>query len=248
LLAEDPSLRGGSVGRSSINPAEVIVGGKEHDVLTNAATVEELLSAMGNAPDGDARVLPPPSTPIHSGIVIHTDRLRTVQHTVVRRIPFRVDETYTTDLDPGTIEVNRPGRVGRGRYTYETEIVNGKEVSRKLVSSTIIKKPVSEQRTFGEVVPVDTQAKAHPIYGTKDSETGQASWYDPPWSGLTAANKTLALGTQVTVTNLANGKSVAVTIDDRGPYGPGRVIDLSPEAFSQISDLGTGVLNVRISW
>jgi rare lipoprotein A (peptidoglycan hydrolase) len=159
-----------------------------------------------------------------------------------------VDETYTTDLDPGRIEVNRPGRVGRGRYTYETEIVNDKEVTRKLVSSTILKKPVSERRTLGEVVPVDTQAKAHPIFGTKDSETGQASWYDPPWSGLTAANKTLAFGTEVTVTNLANGESVVVTIDDRGPYGPGSVIDLSPEAFSQISDLGTGVLNVRISW
>jgi rare lipoprotein A len=51
----------------------------------------------------------------------------------------------------------------------------------------------------------------------------------------------------VTVTNLDNGKSVTVVINDRGPYG-GRSIDLSEEAFAQIAPLGQGVAHVRLTW
>jgi len=62
---------------------------------------------------------------------------------------------------------------------------------------------------------------------------------------FTAAHKTLDFGTIVEVTNLANGKSVQVKINDRGPYGAGRVIDLSSAAFAEIASLGTGVINVE---
>jgi rare lipoprotein A len=62
----------------------------------------------------------------------------------------------------------------------------------------------------------------------------------------TAAHKTLPFGTMVEVTNLANGKSIIVKINDRGPYGPGRVIDLSRSAFEQIASLGTGVIYVNL--
>jgi rare lipoprotein A len=77
---------------------------------------------------------------------------------------------------------------------------------------------------------------------------GQATWYDPPWSGLTAASPWIPFGTHVTVTDVATGQTVIVVISDRGPFSPGRIIDLSPEAFSVLSPLGRGVLDVRISW
>jgi rare lipoprotein A len=80
------------------------------------------------------------------------------------------------------------------------------------------------------------------------TQQGQATWYDPPWSGLTAAHPWLPFGTQVTVTDLATGRSVTVVIDDRGPFSPGRVIDLAPEAFSVLAPLGHGVLQVSLSW
>jgi len=66
-------------------------------------------------------------------------------------------------------------------------------------------------------------------------------------NAMTAAHKTLPFGTVVEVTNLANGKSVQVRITDRGPYGPGRVIDLSSGAFSEVAWLGTGVIYVQYS-
>jgi peptidoglycan lytic transglycosylase len=81
-----------------------------------------------------------------------------------------------------------------------------------------------------------------------NTQTGIASWYDPPWSGLTAAHPTLPFGTHVTVTDVETGRSVTVVIDDRGPFSPGKIIDLSPEAFSVLRPLGTGIIDVRLSW
>ena len=87
------------------------------------------------------------------------------------------------------------------------------------------------------------------VPGTRGhTQTGEASWYDPPWSGLTAAHPTLPFGTHVTVTDLATGRTVVVVINDRGPFGAGRVIDLSPEAFQALRPLGSGVLTVQLSW
>lgn len=62
----------------------------------------------------------------------------------------------------------------------------------------------------------------------------------------TAAHKKLPFGTVVKVTNLSNNKSVIVTINDRGPFVKGRIIDLSKSAFSSIGPLSAGLLNVKI--
>ena len=91
------------------------------------------------------------------------------------------------------------------------------------------------------------------------SETGMASYYARKFqhrktasgerlnnNSMTAAHKTLPFGTEVMVKNLGNGKSVAVRINDRGPFVKGRVIDLTRAAFSQIADLNKGVAEVEI--
>ena len=66
-------------------------------------------------------------------------------------------------------------------------------------------------------------------------------------SKLTAAHRKIAFGTKVKVTNLANKKSVIVEINDRGPWTPGREIDLSKRAFMEIADnKNHGALKVSI--
>ncbi len=88
---------------------------------------------------------------------------------------------------------------------------------------------------------------------------GMASWYGPGFhgrltangerynqNGLTAAHKSLPFGTQVRVTNLHNGRSVIVRINDRGPYIHGRVIDLSKGAANVIGLLNSGVAPVQL--
>jgi len=90
-------------------------------------------------------------------------------------------------------------------------------------------------------------------------QTGTASFYGGKWHGrktangeifdtykLTAAHKTLPFGTKVKVTNLNNGKSVVVRINNRGPYVIGRVIDLSQAAFSKIENMSRGVTKVKL--
>lgn len=91
------------------------------------------------------------------------------------------------------------------------------------------------------------------------TQTGQASFYANKFQNrktangerykaneLTAAHRTLPFGTRVKVTNVHNGKSVVVRINDRGPFVRGRIIDLSRAAFANIGDLSSGLLTVRI--
>jgi rare lipoprotein A len=90
-------------------------------------------------------------------------------------------------------------------------------------------------------------------------EEGLASWYGGKFQGritssgevfdanlLTAAHKTLPFGTMVKVTNLANGRSTVVKINDRGPFVEGRIIDLSRAAAEQIDMVGTGTARVSV--
>jgi rare lipoprotein A len=63
---------------------------------------------------------------------------------------------------------------------------------------------------------------------------------------MTAAHRTLRLGTRVRVTNTRNGRSVEVRINDRGPYGRGRIIDLSEAAARRLDMIDAGVVPVVV--
>jgi len=90
-------------------------------------------------------------------------------------------------------------------------------------------------------------------------QEGLASWYGPEFHGrltssreifdmhdMTAAHPTLPFGTYVMVTNLNNGQSTIVRINDRGPFVPGRIIDLSYAAARVLGAIGPGVIPVRL--
>ena len=88
---------------------------------------------------------------------------------------------------------------------------------------------------------------------------GMASYYGKGFHGrrtasgqrfnqhaLTAAHRSLRFGTRVRVTNLRNRKSVVVTINDRGPYAKGRIVDLSRAAAQHLGMIKSGVARVRL--
>lgn len=92
-----------------------------------------------------------------------------------------------------------------------------------------------------------------------DEEIGIASWYGPNFHGkhtsngeiydmnaLSAAHKTYPMNTMVKVTNLDNGKNLAVRINDRGPFVKGRVIDLSKMAADKLGVISSGTAKVKI--
>ncbi len=91
------------------------------------------------------------------------------------------------------------------------------------------------------------------------SETGRASWYAPGFHGrktssgekfdmntMTAAHRTLPIPSYARVTNLANGKSVIVRINDRGPFHNSRVLDVSKAAAQKLGFISRGTANVRV--
>jgi len=93
------------------------------------------------------------------------------------------------------------------------------------------------------------------------TETGLASFYSESYNGkktangeiynsseYTAAHKKLPFNTKVKVTNLSNGKTVKVRINDRGPFVAGRIIDLTRAAAKKIDMVGAGVTKVKISY
>ncbi|WP_114789816.1 septal ring lytic transglycosylase RlpA family protein [Niabella yanshanensis] len=92
-------------------------------------------------------------------------------------------------------------------------------------------------------------------------ETGKASFYADKFVGrktasgaifkqnkLTAAHKTLPFGTKVKVKNQANGKTVKVLINDRGPFVQGRIIDLSKKAAKRLDMVNAGISDVTIKY
>lgn len=74
---------------------------------------------------------------------------------------------------------------------------------------------------------------------------GMAAYYSGRGSGLTAAHKTLPFGTRVRVTDPKTGRSVVVTINDRGPFNRGRVLDLCTQAARSLGMISRGVIYVR---
>ncbi|HEV8389999.1 MAG TPA: septal ring lytic transglycosylase RlpA family protein [Dongiaceae bacterium] len=91
------------------------------------------------------------------------------------------------------------------------------------------------------------------------NETGIASWYGPGFhgkrtangevydeNGLTAAHKTLPMPSMIRVTNLENGRSIEVRVNDRGPYAAGRVIDMTRRGAQLLGFINNGTARVRV--
>jgi len=114
--------------------------------------------------------------------------------------------------------------------------------------------------TFPSPPPPRTKESSSRLEGQMIEQLGAASWYGPGFHGrktasgetfnqnaLTAAHRSLPLGTTAIVTNLETGKSARVKINDRGPYVWGRKIDLSHAAAQRLEIKKKGVAKVKIT-
>jgi peptidoglycan lytic transglycosylase len=110
--------------------------------------------------------------------------------------------------------------------------------------------PTPSVKSVAQIVPIATEEVV--------SELGLASWYgeecqgNPTASGevfdmngLTAAHRSLPLGTKIKVTNLRNNRSLVVKVNDRGPFIQSRFLDLSMAAAKKLGFFGAGVAKVR---
>ena len=217
--------------REAVN-VRLAAAGQIREVITNEVDVAGLLDSLGVVVDGQDEVSPDPSTALSRGMLIRVVNVEVERVVEQQEIPYSTEVQKSNDYMQGVRRVVRAGVPGLVNRTFEVRRENGQEVARTLVDSRQLRPPVKE------VV----------IEGTRPprSESGVASWYHRV--GMVAAHKTLPMGTEVHVTNVANGRTATVIINDRGPYIEGRIIDLSDDAFARLAPLGVGTVNVRITW
>jgi rare lipoprotein A len=121
------------------------------------------------------------------------------------------------------------------------------------------RRPQSSRSTVATQRPAPTPAPARVEGKPLSVEVGMSSWYGPPYNNqrgangeiydqnaMTAAHRTLPMGTIVRVTNVETGQSAVVKITDRGPFVHGRVLDLSLAAAKQTGVYRAGVAKVKI--
>ena len=211
--------------------------GVTETVITNAATIRDVLAELGVALAGRDEVWPTLDAAPSRGMLVKVLRVGTRTETATRAIPYPTQFRYDPSLERGIRKIRQAGRNGSRLETAIVTYKDGKAIARKVLSSKVVRKPVPK------IVTVGSGPRCACNRGT---QSGKGTWYGAP--SMTAAHRSLPFGTVVRVTNLENGRTVTVTIRDRGPYGDGRIIDLSKDAFAQLSSLSDGVIPVRIRW
>lgn len=219
--------------------------------VTATGTVLDALRAAGVSLGTHDEVTPDLSTVLtdDTAITIVRVELRTVSRTVA--VPYSATTQNDATLASGTKKVKTPGVNGTATETWLQTVRDG-QVSGEVRISSVIATAAQDQVTLvgtkAAAATPTTTTPAAPAAGNScgvswyasGSRTANGEAFNP--DGLTAASKTLPFNTMVKVTNPANGQSVVVRINDRGPYVAGRCLDLARGAFSQIASLGTGAI------
>lgn len=180
-----------------------------------------------------------------TGTVKEGDQYQTTARLNLREGPSTSDDIIIT-LPLGSTVTIVEGTPENGFYKVTTDSGEGYVFGSYLASGA------TKVKTGTGATGATTTTKT----GTGQIETCKASFYTEGQktangetfntNALTAAHKTLKFNTVVRVTNKANGKSVDVRINDRGPFVAGRCIDLSRAAFSRIASTSAGVASVTV--
>jgi len=206
--------------------------GASSQLITNAPDVGYLLDSLGVILRKHDEVRPAVDAPLEGGETITVTRVRFAKITEREEIAFGTRTRSTDRLVRGQQQVEREGVPGLEEVEYRVRKEDGKTVDRTVLSRRKVRDPVTR------VILVGTRSP--------NTQSGTASWYHR--DGMVAAHKTLPKGTRVTVTNLSNGKTVTVVIDDRGPFVKDWIIDLSDDAFARIAPLSSGLARVKLEW
>jgi len=233
----DPQAKlfsGSTVIVSHAKKITIVEGGNTNTVFTTQKTIEEAIWDQKNITLGDDDITAPArNLLVKDGMKIVVTHVLIKQETVEKPIAFNTVTNSDDTLSWRITKVTQKGIPGNNEITYKVVYNDGKEISRKILSQNVTQTPTDQIVTQGTYVKLGK------------ASTGMASWY--AYTGqLCAANPWLPLGSYVKVTNQDNGKSVIVKINDRGPFGVGRIIDLDKVAFAKIADLGAGVANIKM--
>lgn len=267
----DISRAGLSFSMQTAKDVTVTAGGKTQKVSA-VGTVADALKAAKISVDSNDVSKPGLGTPLADGMKITLTMVD--QKSQKRRVavPFSTKRVETPSMAKGATEIATKGVKGTNEETWTVVYKDGKKVSEKKVSTKVVKAPVTQVVKVGTKKAESSSASSrsnagsrsnsgstsNPVTsgstcvastygegdGTAGGPTASGETFDP--SALTAASRTLPLGSTIRVTNVNNGRTVTVRINDRGPYVGGRCLDLSTAAMNAIAP-GQGLVTVRYS-
>lgn len=171
-------------------PIHMMLYGKMVDIRTQAATVGELLKKKGVNLATQDGVSPAESTPISDGMVV--DVYRNGEQTVSeeKEVDFRTKQIQDADQPVGYKKVQTPGAKGKKIVTFQVELKNGKEVSRKEIQSVTVVEPKEQVEVVGtKPNPGNGLTKAKGVIQFRDSKgvVHRETYYDLPMSGVMRA-------------------------------------------------------------
>lgn len=214
-------------------PVAIAVDGKNIQINTLGTSVGDAINEASVTLSPVDKVAPDVSQTLSANLKIAVTRINIAEVAVNEDIPFQTVEKEDNTVLWKHNAVKQPGVKGTREKKYRVTYTDGKETNRVLIESAVTQPPVTEIDVIGTKIIVGK------------TQQGDATWYENG-NDLTAASLDFAHGKYLRVTNRANGKSVIVQVNDSGPYGKGRVIDLNKKAFQKIGDIGTGVINVKV--
>lgn len=254
-------VRGMVISLRKAFPVFLHADGQTALVYTTAESTSELLDDLGVSVALEDRVEPSLRSTLSHGSEIFITRVSTSLISEEVSIPFKTEQKNDPTLPRGKKKVTVQGRVGTLLKTYVVVLADGIEESRQLTEEKRLREPINGVVLIGtaDAEPMVTaSARGGEVTGIIE---GIASWYGKgdgfdgarTASGevfnrndYTAAHPTLAFGTRLRVTFLKTGRSVEVRVNDRGPFGKNRIIDLSMAAAEAIGLRSAGIGKVSV--
>ncbi|MFN8015980.1 MAG: G5 domain-containing protein [Acidimicrobiia bacterium] len=208
------------------------IGNESQAIKTTDLTVQEILNSNSIVVGGNDIVSPSLTSQAYGITEVSVTRVSTSTRSTENTIAFKTEKRNDPNLTRGKQVVARSGSAGVEKITYTQTIQNGAVASEVVSSRVVIKQPINQIISIG-TKPLGTQQ-------------GNASWYSHIPG--TCAHRTLPMGTIVTVRNNSTGATTTCKVADRGPFGSGRIIDLSKDVFANIAPTSKGIVGVTISW
>jgi len=209
------------------------VDGKKIEGISLKKTIREAIEENNITLSRLDKTVPEKNALLQNNQTIVITRINEEEKIIPEEIDFKTQVKTDSKMGWREKKIEQKGERGIKEVKYKIVYRNGKEISRAILEKNITKEPVTQIETQGTYVKL----------GNK--HTGEGTWYSFQ-GGLYAASPWLPMGSFAKVTNTANGKSVIVEINDRGPFGKGRIIDLDKPAFQKIAPLGAGVIGVKV--
>jgi len=212
---------------------KIIADGKTIDGYTLQNNIRAAVTENGVTLSRLDKTTPDLNSLPQDGMTITVTRINVEDVTTDEDIAFPIVTKNDPSLGWRETNVTTPGVKGTMEVKYRVTYKNNQVISKVVLEKTIVTKPIAQVQTQGTYVKVGNAQK------------GQGTWYVNQ-GGMYAASLTIPHGGYAKVTNTATGQSVIVQINDSGPYGSGRIIDLDKVAFEKIASIGAGVIGVKV--